>query len=129
MDEAIWEDLSGMEANLVDIGTQLYERKEIWTENRKGWFTEEIKQHIEERKAANRHRRRMIIRCGPLSNIAIAATEDYQEKKARAGMLLHKRLHQHNKIVMKQITRDGNSKDIYRHLKTIINRQMKKRNK
>ena len=122
MDEAIWEDLSGMEANMVDIGTQLDERKKIWTENRKGWFTEEIKQHIEERKAANRHQRQMIIRCGPLSNMAIAATKDYQEKKARAGNAIAQALHQHNETVMKQITRDGNTKAIYRHLKTIINR-------
>ena len=122
MDEAIWEDLSGMEANMVDIGTQLDERKKIWTEDRKGWFTEEIKQHIEERKAANRHRRQMIIRCGPLSNMAIAATKDYQEKKVRAGNAIAQALHQHNETVMKQITRDGNTKAIYRHLKTIINR-------
>ena len=120
--ECEMEDYQDMIKILTEVGEDMNEDKRIWKEDRSGWFNEEVKRSIQERKKANREYRFMRKVCGTGDARITNAKRDYESKKYEARTMIERALNAHNENVMSEIGINGDSKALYRH----IGRLMKK---
>ena len=120
MNGAHFENLTDMEVKLVKVATTMHEEETVWKENRNVWFTDDIKELIEQRKAANRERRAMTKRYSLDDERVKDATDVYMKKKLDASHAVEVALQAHNVEVMKEISKNGTKKDIFGHLKKLM---------
>ena len=122
VDEREMEDYQDMIKILTEVEEDMNDDKRIWKEDRSGWFNEEVKRSIQERKKANREYRFMRKVCGTGDARITKAKRDYESKKYEARTMIERALNAHNENVMSEIGINGDSKALYRH----IGRLMKK---
>ena len=113
VEEREMEDYQDMIKILTEVEEDMNDDKRIWKEDRSGWFNEEVKRSIQERKKVNREYRFMRKVCGTGDARITKAKRDYESKKYEARTMIERALNAHNENVMSEIGINGDSKALY----------------
>ena len=115
-----YEDLSSLNMEMTQIGDELNEEMDRWSENRSGLVNDRVKVCIDQRRSVNRNYRDMRKICRVYHVRTKHMKDTYMRKKEDAGQEVGMVLHLHNEMVMKKICEDGNKSGLYDHLKMLI---------
>ena len=76
-------DLGSMSASMMELGEELKETLDKWTENRKGWVTDEVCRSVRRRRHDNKEYRKMRRVCG--------VNDERTEKKVLRQIMLKRK--------------------------------------
>ena len=119
MCDRVHTDLVSLSTSMIEVGEEIKVVLERWTENRRGWVSDEVCSSVKRRRQANKEYRKMRRVCGVNDERTEKAKECYFKEKEEAKKIVSSALHAHNKVVMSKIGKNGR-KELYNHLKFLM---------
>ena len=112
-------DLVSLSTSMIEVGEELKLVLERWTENRRGWVSEEVCSNVKRGRQPNKEYRKMRRVYGMNDERTEKDKDYYFKEKEEAKKIVSSALHAHNKVVMSKIFKNGR-KELYNHLKFLM---------
>ena len=109
MCDRVHTDLVSLSTSMIELGEELKVVLERWTENRRGWVSDEVCSSVKRRRHANKEYRKTRRVCGVNDERTEEAKEYYFKEKEEAKKIVSSALHAHNKVVIRLVRMEGKS--------------------